>query len=207
MRDLSGFVKDEINDINVMSLLLKWFTPRQKNDLKYNILSPSLRFLTEQEKSQLKECLDAENVFSYNLEAELISGFRLQIKNEVYHSKEYRSMAKTCGFLVKYTEENSYFYAFICFYIQLNDQIFAYVEMINTKANKFTYNIEWRWSNLVQSIRNEGVFEENFKIGFCQDTHKFINCKNIICKSIYLKIPDEEDFFYVIDFINENEHD
>ena len=108
MRDLRGFVKDEINDINVMSLLLKWFTPRQKNDLKYNILSPSLRFLTEQEKSQLKECLDAENVFSYNLEAELISGFRLQIKNEVYHSKEYRSMAKTCSFLVKYTEENSY---------------------------------------------------------------------------------------------------
>ena len=207
MRNLSGFLKDEVNDINVMSLLLKWFTPRQKNDLKYNIISPSSRFLTEQEKSQLRECLDAENIFSYNLDAEFLSGSRLQVKNEVYHSKEYRSMVKTCSFLVKYTEEKSYFYAFICFYIKLNDQIFACVEMINTESNKFTYNIEGRCSNLVQSMKNKGVFEENFKIGFCLDTHKFINCKNIICKSIYINIPDEEDFFYIIDFINENEHD
>ena len=116
-------------------------------------------------------------------------------------------MAKTCSFLVKYTENNLYFYAFICFYIQLNNQIFAYVEMINTKSNKFTYNIEGRCSNLVQSMRKKGVFEENFKIGFCLDTKKFINCKNIISKSIYINIPDEEDFFYISDFINENEHD
>ena len=207
MRDLNGFVKKEINDANIKSLLFKWFTPRQKTQLNYNILSPSSRFLSEAEKSQLRVCLDAEKLFPYNLEAEFITGARLQVKNEVYHSKSYRSMAKTCSFFIKYSENNLFYYAFICYYLQLNENIFACIELINTECNKFTYNIEGRCSNLVQSMKNKGVYDKDFKIGFVSDTKKFINCKNILSKCIYICIPSEDDFFYITDFINENEHD
>ena len=125
MRDLNGFVKKEINDANIKSLLFKWFIPRQKTQLNYNILSPSSRFLSVAEKSQLRVC------------SEFISGTRLQVNNEVYHSKSYRSMAKTCSFLIKYSEKNFFYYAFICYYLQLNENIFACIELIDTECNKW----------------------------------------------------------------------
>ena len=109
--------------------------------------------MSESEKNILKTFLNEEQMFSDKLDGEFISGFRLQVKNEVYHSKRYRSMKKTCSFLIKYSEKNLFYYAFICFYIQLNDKIFAYIEMINTDSNKFTYNFEGRCSDLVQAMK------------------------------------------------------
>ena len=97
MRDLGEFLENEINDINAKSLLLKWFNPRHRNISNYNNLSTSSRYLSEQEKSKLKECLDAEKILNYNLAAEFLSGSRLQVRNEVYHSKQYRSMEKPCS--------------------------------------------------------------------------------------------------------------
>ena len=40
-------------------------------------------------------------------------------------------------------------------------------------------------------MRKKGVFKENFKIGFCLDTKKFINCKNIILIKV-IKVTNTE---------------
>ena len=59
------------------------------------------------------------------------------------------------------------------------------------------------------STSNEkiGIYDQDFKIGFFSSDKKFINCNSIMSKCVSISIQNEDDFFYISDFINENEHD
>ena len=98
--------------------------------------------------------------------------------------------------------------ACIKYFFNYRDQFYACLQEYNINENDFFYNESGNYySNEVKRLKENGIFNKYFNVGYLTKKERFINVENIICKCISIKVKGNEDYSYFSEFDYENEHD
>ena len=92
--------------------------------------------------------------------------------------------------------------------MKLNEKLYACIQKYNIKDNDFFFNVNGNYySNEIKKLRENGIFQNKFYVGYLIESEAIIDADMIICKCISINVKDNEDFYYLSEYENEQEHD
>lgn len=136
---------------------------------------------------------------------EILIGQRLRIKGNIYHSKRYNKIGKNkCNYVVKYKVDNDFFFGQIEYFIEIENFFYVTICPYKIITDSLIECVRLRLPNELQILKEENYFKNLF---FCcekLDQIIIINSNNIVGKCI---IFEDNNNFFLCEYINENEHD
>lgn len=149
--------------------------------------------------------------FQFDLEANsytnpIIIGSRLNKDYNIYLSKTYnRTGASRRNCSIKYLDNDEVKFANVNYYLQVEEMIYACIEEFDIISNNFMFNYRGYLNSNLKELKDLGCFENIYYLVKEKGDLSLINSFQIKTKCIM--IQNDEDTFYISEFINENEHD
>jgi hypothetical protein len=162
------------------------------------LLEPNLqRFLNDEEF-----CLfDFDFNFSVN---PITVGQRLQIKNIIYHSKDYKRVGeRRCNYVIRFKGEKNVNFGIIRYFFNMSGSIFVALNELNVKEN-ITANIKGRTSIELTNLKRSGFLNRFFVKTELLNNLIFIAPTDIMSKCVVRQLSDNE--FLISEFDIENDY-
>ena len=144
------------------------------------------------------------NCFNHKIEM-LLVGYRIKMKNKIYHSKSYTRRGNTNSFTISYLKNNEKRYGDIEFFYDVNDTIYAYVSKYEIKKN--ISDLLPKSSGYFYDVVKDHFFKKFYKI--IENTenveNEIIPCESILNRCIIIKSSNNLSF--ITELAYEFEHD
>ena len=125
----------------------------------------------------------------------------------MYHSRSYKYTLNVNSFTVKIKHGDiSHKYGLIDYFFIYEDLHYASITLLDLVKEPFLFNLKGNTTKNIKSINNKNIFNSIFSIVYLSDKNYIIKCENIICKCVLTGVRNQENFFYLSDFITESEH-
>jgi hypothetical protein len=164
-----------------------------------------------------RKLLDYEEEYFEDEHITVNQASRLNKDYQVFHSKFYKKDIKSCSYLVKYlTTDDDEAFGLIEYFIRVNgkNQIYAYIQHIDAETNSINQQIsppdEYVLDPHYREVLDNQTLGYFYFVGCIVDSREFIPVEKILKKCISVSFGCEEEcenFFFITDFDNENEHD
>ncbi|CAF0945088.1 unnamed protein product [Brachionus calyciflorus] len=185
--------KTELNDF-----ILDLYSKKHFGNIKVSLLEPtSKRKLNNFELNQF----ELDDFFN-----DVFISLRIIIENTIYHSINYKRVGQeTSSYCIKYKIQNLFYFGFIKYFIEIENFFYVVLCPLKTIKTCLFNDIKIRVPDDLQALKKNKIFDNFFTV--CEKTENLliINSDDVISKCIIYE--ENEDLFYLSDYLSEEEHD